>query len=175
MIWVKVSPKTPVWKHYSDFLPKNAEPNGHFKRSKGLIVFKNVGILHSSQTNHIIHAGTIFHTVDRCFPNQFLQAKRRELTVFGITHWIPNTSKTPFHKAWEKLQWSRRCSTNSPSQQQHKQHLLTRDWPHLTRLSMMSIPSLVVVHKKKDTWLGTFAHQMHSQGNSSMRGLDNNL
>ena len=92
MIWVKVSPKTPVWKHYSDFLPKNAEPNGHFKRSKGLIVFKNVGILHSSQTNHIIHAGTIFHTVDRCFPNQFLQAKRRELTVFGIT---PIESQTP--------------------------------------------------------------------------------
>ena len=40
---------------------------------------------------------------------------------------------------------------------------------------MMSIASLAVVHKKKDTRLGTFAHQMPSQGNSSVLGPDNNL
>ena len=40
---------------------------------------------------------------------------------------------------------------------------------------MVSIPSLAVVHKKKDTRLGTFAHQMLSQGNSSVLGPDNSL
>ena len=40
---------------------------------------------------------------------------------------------------------------------------------------MVSIPSLAVVHKKKNTGLGTFAHQMHSQGKTSMLGLDNSL
>ena len=59
--------------------------------------------------------------------------------------------------------------------QEHKQHLLTKDWPLLTRLSIVSILSLAIVHKKKDTHLGTFAHQIHSQGKTSMRGLDNYL
>ena len=40
---------------------------------------------------------------------------------------------------------------------------------------MVSIPPLADVHKKKDTRLGTFAHQMHSQGNTSVRGPDNSL
>ena len=130
-------------------------------------------VLHSCQTNHIKHAETIFQMVERCFPNQFLQIKKKELTNLGITHWIPNIAKASHHKAWENLQWRRRWSTDSPLQQ-HKQHLLTRDWLLLTRLSMVSSPSLAVVHKK-DTCLGTFAHQMHSQGNSSVLGLDNSL
>ena len=91
-------------------------------------------LLRSVQTSQIKHAGTIFHMVDRCFPNQFLQAKRRELTVIGITQWIPNTSKIALHKAWENLQWRRRWSTVSPSQQ----HLLTKVWPRLTRLTLGS-------------------------------------
>ena len=46
MIWVKVSPKTPVWKHYRDFLPKNAEPNGHFKRSKDLLLSSKMRVFY---------------------------------------------------------------------------------------------------------------------------------
>ena len=134
-----------------------------FKRSKVLSFSSKVHVLRSIQTTHIKHAGTIFHMVDKYFPNQFLQAKRRELTVFGNTQWIPNTSKIALHNAWENLQWSRRWSTVSSSQQ-HKQHLLIKDWPLLTRLSIVSIPSLAVVHKKKDTYLGTFAHKIHFQG-----------
>ena len=42
-----------------------------FKRSKGLSLSSNMWVLHSCQTNHIKHAGTIFQMVDRCFPNQF--------------------------------------------------------------------------------------------------------
>ena len=143
-----------------------------FKRSKVLSYSSKVHVLRSVQTSHIKHAGTIFHMVDRCFPNQFLQGKRRELTVFGDTQWIPNTLRIALHNARENLQWSRRWSIVFPSQQ-HKQHLLIKDWPLLTRLSdwplltrlsIMSILSLAVVHKKKDTYLGTFAHQIHFQG-----------
>ena len=132
-----------------------------FKRSKVLLLSSKMRVLHSIQTSHIKHAGTIFHLVDRCFPNQFLQAKRRELTVFGNTQWIPNTLKIALHNAWENLQWNRKWSTISPSQQ-HKQHLLTKDWPLLTRLSIVSISFLAAVQKTKDTRLSTFAHQIHS-------------
>ena len=39
----------------------------------------------------------------------------------------------------------------------------------------MSILLLAAIHKKKDTRLGTFAHQMQSQGNSSVLGPDISL
>ena len=89
----------------------------YFKRSNGLSFSSKMRVLHSCQTKHIKHSGTIFHMVERCFPNQFVQAKKRELTDFGITYWIPNTSKASHHKAWENLQWSRRWSIDSPLQQ----------------------------------------------------------
>ena len=79
-----------------------------FKRSKVLSFSSKVHVLCSVQTSHIKHAGTIFHMVDRCFPNQFLQGKRSELTVFGDTQWIPNTLRIALHNARENLQWSRR-------------------------------------------------------------------
>ena len=63
---------------------------------------------------------------------------------------------------------SKRRSTDSPSQR-HKQHLLTKDQPLLTRLSMVSIPSHAASHKKKDTLLGMFTHYILSQGKSSVR------
>ena len=50
------------------------------------------------------------------------QIKKKELTDLGIIHRIPNTVKASHHKAWENLQWRRRWSTDSPSQQ-HKQHI----------------------------------------------------
>ena len=101
--------------------------------------------LRSCQTNHIKHAGTMFQMIERCFPNQFLQIKKKDFTDLGITHWISNTAKTSHHKAWENLQWRRRWSTDSPLQR-HKQHLLTKNWPFSIRLSMVSIPSLAIVH-----------------------------
>ena len=57
-----------------------------FKRSKVLSLSSKMRVLCSIQTNHIKHAKTIFHMVDRCFSNQFLQSKRTELTVFSITN-----------------------------------------------------------------------------------------
>ena len=130
--------------------------------------------LRSCQTNYIKHAGTIFQMVKRCFPNQFLKIMRKEFIDHGITHWIPNIAITSHHKAWENLQWRRRWFIDFPSQQ-HKQHLLTKDWPFFIRLSMVSIPSLVAIHKKKDTCLGTLVRQIHSQGKASVVGLDNSL
>ena len=62
-----------------------------------------VWILHSCQINHIRQAGTIFQIVERCFPNQFLHAKRWEATIFDITLWIPNIRKTSLHQAWANL------------------------------------------------------------------------
>ena len=132
-----------------------------FRWSNVLSLSSKMRALHSCQTNHIKHARTIFQMVEKCFSNQSLQIKKKELTELGITHWIPNTAKASHHKAWENLQWRRRWSTNFPLQQ-HKQNLFTEYWDFLTRLLMVSISSLAIVHKKKDTCLGTFAHQMHS-------------
>ena len=132
-----------------------------FRWSNVLSLSSKMRALHSCQTNHIKHAGTIFQMVEKCFSNQSLQIKKKELIDLGIIHWIPNTAKASHHKAWENLQWRRRWSTNFPLQQ-HKQNLFTGYWHFLTRLSMVSISSLVIVHKKKDTCLGTFAYQMHS-------------
>ena len=146
----------------------------HFRCSKVLALSSKMRALHSCQTNHIKHARTMFQMIKRCFPNQFLQIKKKDFTNLGITHCIPNTAKTSHHKAWENLQWTRMWFTDSPSQQ-HKQHLLTKNWPFLIRLSIVSIPSLAAVHKKKDTCLGTLVRHIHSQGKASVVGLDNSL
>ena len=146
----------------------------HFRCSKVLALSSKMRALRSCHTNHIKHAGTMFQMIERCFPNQFLQLKKKDFTDLGITHWIPNAAKTSHHKAWENLQWRRRWFTDSPLQQ-HKQHLLTKNWPFLIRLSIVSIPSLAAVHKKKDTRLGTLVCHIHSQGKASMVGLDNSL
>ena len=98
----------------------------HFKCSKFLALSSKMRALRSCQVNHIKHAGTMFQTIERCFPNQFLHIKKKDFTDLGITHWIPNIAQTSHQKAWENLQWRRRWSTDSPSQQ-HKQHLLTKN------------------------------------------------
>ena len=85
----------------------------HFRCSNVLALSSKMPALRSCQTNYIKHTGTKFHMVERYFPNQFLQIKKKELTDLGITHWIPNTAKTSHHKAWENLQWIRRWSTDS--------------------------------------------------------------
>ena len=87
-----------------------------FLWSNVLSLSSKVRVLRSYQTNHIKHAGPIFQMIERCFPNQFLHIKKKELTDLGITHWIPNTTKASHHKAWENLQWRRMWSTDSPSQ-----------------------------------------------------------
>ena len=46
----------------------------------------------------------------------------------------------------------------------YKDHQLTRGKFFLTRLSIVRIPPLTTVYKKKDTLLGTFTHQMLYQG-----------
>ena len=51
-----------------------------------------------------------------------------------------------------------------------KQHQLIRDNPLLTRLSMVRILSQTVVHKRKDTLLGAFIHQILFQGKEALRG-----
>ena len=145
-----------VWAQWNR-VPKRRD----FRWSNALSLSSKMRALHSCQTNHIKHAGTIFQMVEKCFSNQSLQIKKKELTELGITHWIPNTAKASHHKAWENLQWRRRWSTNFPLQQ-HKQNLFTGYWHFLTKLLMVSISSLAIVHKKKDTCLGTFAYQMHS-------------
>ena len=69
---------------YNSYNPKY-EPTetkyrgGDFKRSRGLSLSSKIWVLCYCQTIHIKHGRTIFHMVDRCFPIQFLQAKRREL------------------------------------------------------------------------------------------------
>ena len=50
------------------------------------------------------------------------------------------------------------------SSHQHRQHQLTKGKFFLTRLSIMRIPPLAAVHKKKYTLLGTLTLQMHCQG-----------
>ena len=70
-----------------------------FKRSMDLTVSSKLRLLRSHQINHIIPAGTIFQILDKCFLGQFHQPKRREVTVLGITHWIPNIKKPSLHKA----------------------------------------------------------------------------
>ena len=100
--------KLQIWDH-----PSKVPTSRDFKRSKGLSVPSKVQVLHSHQINHIRQDGTIFQIFEKCFPNQFLHAKRREATVFGITHWIPNNIKTSLHKARANLQWSKRWSTIS--------------------------------------------------------------
>ena len=57
-----------------------------FKISKGVLASSKVCILLSCHINHIIHTGSIFQLLENCFPNQLFHAKRRETTVFGITH-----------------------------------------------------------------------------------------
>ena len=37
--------------------------------------------------------------VERSFPKQFLQIKKKELTDLGITHWIANVAKASHCKA----------------------------------------------------------------------------
>lgn len=73
-----------------------------FKRSKGVLVSSKVCVLHSCHINHIIHAGTIFQLLENCFPNQLLHAKRRESTVFGITHQIPKETLEELHSTKHK-------------------------------------------------------------------------
>ena len=58
-----------------------------------------------------------------------------------------------------------------PNQFLHEK--LTRGKFFLTRLSIVRIPPLVVVHKKKDTLLGTLTHQMLCQG-KEIEGASNN-
>ena len=121
-----------------------------FRWSNVLSLSSKMRALHSCQTNHIKHVGTIFQMVEKCFSNQSLLIKKKELTNLGITHWIPNTAKASHHKAWENLQWRRRWSTNSPLQQ-HKENLFTGYWHLLTRLSMVSISSLAILFIRRKT------------------------
>ena len=134
-----------------------------------------VRVFHSCQTNHIRQAGTIFQILEKCFPSQFLHPKRREATIFDISHWIPNIKKTSHHKAEAYLQLSKRWSIVSSSQW-HKQHQLARDRPLRIRLPMVRILPQAVVHKikkkKKDTLLGTFILQMLFQGKETVGGPD---
>ena len=58
----------------------------HIRCSKVLALSSKMRALRSGQTNHIKHAGTIFQMVERCFPNQCLQIKKKEFTDLGITH-----------------------------------------------------------------------------------------
>ena len=59
-------------------------------------------VLCSCQINHIKHVGTIFQMVERSFPKQFLQIKKKELTDLGITHWIANVAKASHFVRREK-------------------------------------------------------------------------
>ena len=123
-----------------------------FTQSTSLSVSSKVRALCSFQINHIRHARTIL-------PNQFHHAERRETTFFGITHWTPNKWRTSFHMVWAYLQWINKWFTVSSSHRQ-RQHQLTRGKFFLTRLSIIRIPPLATVHKKKATLLGTLTYQM---------------
>ena len=59
-----------------------------FKRSIDLTISSKVRLLRSRQIKHIKKAGTIFQILEECFPGQFHQPKRREVTVFSITHYF---------------------------------------------------------------------------------------
>ena len=100
-----------IWAQWNR-VPKRRD----FRWSNVLSLSSKMQVLHSWQTNHIKHVRTIFQMVERCFRNQFLQIKKKELTDLGITHWILNTTKASHHKVWKNLQWRRRWSTDSPSQ-----------------------------------------------------------
>ena len=58
----------------------------HFRCSKFLALSSKMRALRSCHTNHIKHAGTMFQMIERCFPNQFLQIKKKDFTDLGITH-----------------------------------------------------------------------------------------
>ena len=57
----------------------------------------------------------------------------------------------------------------------NKQHQLTKDKFHFTRLSIVRILSRATVHKKKDTFLGTLLLQIHFHGKGKVEGADNEL
>ena len=119
-----------------------------FNRSTVLSMSSNVQALCSFQVNHIRHAGTIFQTFEDWIPNQFHHAERRETTVFGITHWIPNKEKTSLDKVWTNLQWSNKWSMVFSSHW-HRQHQLTLGKFFLTRLSILRIPPIVHIYVNK--------------------------
>ena len=143
-----------------------------FTQSTSLLDSSKVQASRFFQINHIRHAGTIFHTFEVWLPNQFHHVERRETTFFGITHWTPNKRRTSLHKVWAYLQWINKWSTVSSSHRQ-RQHHLTRGKFFLTRLSIVRIPPLAAVHKKKATLLGTLTHQMLFQGNDTNGAASN--
>ena len=51
-----------------------------FKWSKSLLTSSQVQLFRSFHTNHIRHNGTKCQTSKECFPNQFHQPNRREMT-----------------------------------------------------------------------------------------------
>ena len=59
-----------------------------FKRSTDLSSSSNVWVFRSLQISHIKQASTIFQMIHPWKKRR--SEKRREATVLGITHWIPN-------------------------------------------------------------------------------------
>ena len=65
--------------------------------SSNLSKSSNVRQLRSFQIHHIKHNETKFQMLDKCFPNQFHQLKRKFDTVHEGTHEIPKIRKTKHH------------------------------------------------------------------------------
>lgn len=114
----------------------------NFKRSRYLSISSNVWELHSFHTNHIKHNGTTFQISEKCFPHQFLHLNKRDLTVRGIIHWIPNMLRTSHHSITS--QWSSKWFTI------FLPHHSTKEKSYLTRL----LYPQTTVNKKKDTLRG---------------------
>ena len=159
---VRQSIKSQIWDHSN-----KVSTSKDFKRSAGpSMPFESTRIAFLPNKPHKTDPGTIFHTFEEKFSNQFLHAKSKEATILSITHYTPtirktslhNSSmqraratilsithytptirKTSLHNAWANLQWNRRWSTVSSSQW-HKQHRFTSKF--LTRLLIVRISSL---------------------------------
>ena len=133
---VRQSVKSQIWDHSN-----KVSTSKDFKRSAGpSMPLESMRIAFLPNKPHKTNPGTIFHTFEEKFSNQFLHAKSKEATILSITHCTPTTRKTSLHSVWANLQWSRRWSTISSSQW-HKQYQFTSKF--LTRLSIVRISPLV--------------------------------
>ena len=126
-----------------------------FNSSNVFSMFSKEWWFRSNQTIHIKHPGIKFQIFELCFPSHWCQQDNNSATDPSITQWIPKAWSMKVHKVCVTGQWSRRWSTDSPSQQ-HIQHRFTKGRPLSMRLSNTRILSWAAVHKKKATRLGIF-------------------
>ena len=92
---VRQSVKSQIWDHSN-----KVSTSKDFKRSAGpSMPFESTRIAFLPNKPHKTDPGTIFHTFEEKFSNQFLHAKSKEATILSITHYTPTIRKTSLHNS----------------------------------------------------------------------------